>query len=312
MKNKNDCGKVLNRNNLISNEPFNVSGIQNKASWLQYHNKLCEMALASIEWQGLPSEIDAAFLERTLFFQGAILFYKDEELGQFIALPFTSDGQPDIYNVPIKRRAYASNGYNYPNLTNENSVIIYNNLIRTPSTLDMEIYSKRLADLDRIMDVNLNAQKTPVLIVCDETQRLTMKNLYMQYDGNQPFIFGEKSQINPNSIKCLQTGAPYLLDKLWDAKTKLWNEALTYIGIANISAQKKERMISDEVARGQGGVIASRYSRIEARRQAVKKINEIFNLDIQVYFRGEIMEKNSADSAESAEDFEILEEIQDE
>lgn len=309
MTRRKDSGRVINKNSLISNEPFNVSALQNGAEWLQYHNKLTELAISSFEWENLPPEIDKAFLERTLFFQGSILFYKDEELNQFICLPYTSDGVPDIYNVPIKRRAYASNGYNYPNLNTENSVIIYNNLIRTPSTLDMEIFSKRLADLDRIMDVNLNAQKTPVLIVCDESQRLTMKNLYMQYDGNQPFIFGEKSQINPNSIKCLQTGAPYLLDKLWLAKEKIWNEALTYLGISNITEQKKERMLSDEVARGQGGVIASRYSRIEARRQAIEKINQIFNLDIKLTFQGE---SKSDEAFDVEERFDFNEELEDE
>lgn len=284
-------GRVCNRNSFISNEAFNTSALDNGMEWLQYHNKLTEMAISSIEWEGLPDEIDKAFLERTLFFQGSILFYYDEEIEQYIVLPYTTEGTPDIYNVPTKRRAYASNGYNYDGLKPENSVIIYNNLIRTPSTLDMEIYSKRLSNLDRIMDVNLNAQKTPVLIVCDESQRLTMKNLYMQYDGNQPFIFGEKSQINPNSIQCLQTGAPYLLDKLWDTKTKVWNEALTYLGISNITTQKKERMLSDEVQRGQGGVMACRYSRMEARKQACEKINEIFGLDIKVYYRDDSMDK---------------------
>ena len=45
------------------------------------------------------------------------------------------------------------------------------------------------------MDVNIQAQKTPILILAEESQRLTMQNAYMQYDGNEPFIFGNKSRV---------------------------------------------------------------------------------------------------------------------
>ena len=44
-------------------------------------------------------------------------------------------------------------------------------------------------------------------------------------------------------------------------------------------------MITDEVIRNQGGTIASRYSRLESRRRAVKKINKMFGLNITVDYR---------------------------
>ena len=51
--------------------------------------------------------------------------------------------------------------------------------------------------------------------------------------------------------------------------------------------QKKERMIKDEMLASQGGTIASRYSRFEPRKEAVKMINEKFGTDIKVsYYDG--------------------------
>ena len=44
-------------------------------------------------------------------------------------------------------------------------------------------------------------------------------------------------------------------------------------------------MITDEVTRNQGGTIASRYSRLESRRQAVEKINAMFGTNIEVNYR---------------------------
>ena len=111
-----------------------------------------------------------------------------------------------------------------------------------------------------------------------------MKNLYAQYMGNEPFIFGDKN-LDLSGIKTLDTTSPYVADKLYELKTQIWNEALTYLGISNINVVKKERMITDEVTRNQGGTVASRYSRLESRRQACKQINEMFGLDIWVDYR---------------------------
>ena len=141
----------------------------------------------------------------------------------------------------------------------------------------------RLWNLDRIIDVNANAQKTPVLIQASEKQRLMMLNLYKEFDGNQPFIFGDKN-LDLNSIKAISTQAPYICDKITDLKSNIWNEALTYLGIANVSYQKKERMVSDEVSRMMGGVIANRNSRLKTRQVAVEKINKMFGTNVKVEF----------------------------
>ena len=276
---------VRNRNNFISNEEFNMSALDNKRSWVQYHDKLTELAVSMFEWKNLPDDIDPIFLERVLFFEGKILFFKEDGLNKFVVMRFNGNGNFDIYNVPVDRQAYSSpNGFT-SNLTNENSVIIYNNMIRKPSTLDMQIFSKRLYEIDRTIDTNIKAQKTPILILCDEKQRLTLKNMYMQYDGNQPVIYGDKTSLNPNSLQVLQTGAPFLADNLMDVKNRIFNEALTYLGISNINTQKKERLITDEVTRNQGATIANRYSRLESRRRACKQINDMFGLNITCDFR---------------------------
>jgi hypothetical protein len=261
---------------------FCESAYMNNRTYLQYYNRLTELAISMFEWQNLPKTIDQRFLEMCLFCDGMCVFFQDEVLG-YLSLQCRIGGKLNVYRIPMERRAYATNGYQRE-LDGTNSVIIFNNYLHTNSMLDVEMFSKRLYNLDRAIDVNANAQKTPVLIQCDESQRLTMKNLYKQYEGNEPFIFGSKG-LDANGLKVLQTGAPYVADKLYELKTQIWNEALTYLGISNINVVKKERMITDEVTRNQGGTVASRYSRLESRRQACKQINEMFGLDIWVNYR---------------------------
>ena len=277
---------------------FGDSLFQNNNQYGMYLERLTELAISMFEWKNLPDSCDERFLELTLFTNGYAVFFKDEDLsntglsdadtGSYLALPVATNGRWNVYNIPTKRRAYASNGYN-KNLDVNNSVVIYNNLLHTNSINISRTYARRLYNLDRIVDVNANAQKTPVLILANEQQRLTMLQIYQKWDGNEPAIFGDRD-LDMKLIQALRTDAPYVADKIQALKTELWNEALTYLGISNISFQKKERMISDEVLRNQGGTIASRYSRLNARRKAADQINKMFGLNIEVDFREDYRE----------------------
>lgn len=261
---------------------FWESATKNNATYIQYYNRLTELSISMFEWKNLPETVDERFLELALFSMGMAVFFKDEVMG-YLALRTTISGGFNVYRIPIRRRAFADNGYN-KDLTIEDSVIIYNNLIHTNSMLDVRLFADKLADLDRTIQINARAQKTPVLVKCDENQRLTMLNLYKEYDGNAPVIYGDKN-LNANGLTVLKTDAPYNADRLYQLKTQVWNEALTYLGISNINSVKKERMITDEVTRNQGGVVASRYSRLESRRKACNQINQMFGLDIWVDYR---------------------------
>ena len=267
---------------------FSESAILNNGTYGFYLERLMELAMSMFEWKNLPESIDPRFLELTLFTDGQAVWFKDEELDEFLALQVIINGRLDVYRIPINRRAFAVNGYQ-KELTNKDSVIIYNNYLRTNSYRMCVLYAKKLYNLDRILDVNTNAQKTPVLISVSETQRLTAENVYQKWDGNQPVIFGDK-ELDPNMLRVLKTDAPYVADKIYQLKTQYWNEALTYLGISNLNVQKKERLVSDEVTRSQGGTIASRYSRLQARREACDKINKMFGLDIWVDYREDFRE----------------------
>lgn len=267
---------------------FWESAVMNNATYIQYYNRLIELSIAMFDWTGLPDTIDPRFLELTLFKYGQAVFFEDEVMG-YLTLTNAVQGGFDVYGYPVASRAYSPYNNYQKNLTLDDSVIIYNNYLRTPSSLDVEVFAKRLYNLDRVIDVNANAQKTPVLIKCAETQRLTMKNLYKEFDGNSPVIFGDNG-LNDANFTVLSTEAPYVADRIYQLKTQIWNEALTYLGISNINVQKKERLITDEVSRNMGGVIASRYSRLNARQNACEKINKMFGLNIWCEYRDDYRE----------------------
>ena len=291
---------------------FEESLDDNNKTYMQYVSRLMELSISMFKWENLPPSIDERFLEMILFSDGHAVFFKDDALSEnddmkYLALQCTFNGPFDVYRIPIKRRAFAVNSY-HRDLDNKDSVLIYNNMLHTNSYLTVINFAKRLYNLDRIVDVNANAQKTPILIKGTEQQRLSLKNLYKEYDGNSPVIYADKS-LDLNALQVLNTGAPYVADKIYQLKTQVWNEALTYLGISNVSFQKKERMVQDEVTSSLGGTIASRYSRLDSRRKACEQINAMFGLNIDCNFKedyqfsevsfDEVLTNNSGDEGDN-------------
>lgn len=262
---------------------FEESLKRNQGTYVQYVRRLTELATSMFEWKNLPDTVDERYIEMQLFYNGSVVYFNDDVMGD-LCLSCIPSGRMDVYGNPITRVAYSRyNNYN-KRLTEKDSVIVWNNYIRTNSVLDVKMFAGRLYNLDRIVDVNANAQKTPVLVQATPQQRLSLLNVYKEYDGNSPVIYGDKN-LDINGLKCISTNAPYVADKIYELKIQIWNEALTYLGISNINTQKKERLITDEVTRDQGGVVASRYSRLEARRKGVEKINKMFGTNIEVNYR---------------------------
>ncbi len=277
------------------NKQFWESAAMNNATWAQYARRLTELSISMFEWKNLPDSVDPRFLELTLFGDGQAVFFMDEVMG-YLALQCAANGNFNQYRIPTRRRAYAVNGYQ-KDLDMSDSVIIYNNYLRTNSWLDVQMFAKRLYNLDRAIDVNANAQKTPILLLCDENQRLTVENVYMQYDGNMPVIFGDRGLNTAMEMKTLNTQAPFVCDKLYELKTQLWNEALTYLGISSVNSVKKERLITDEVTRNLGATVASRYSRLQARKEACQQINRMFGLNLDCEYRSDIRYIEDEDQA---------------
>lgn len=273
-------------------DQFNQSAMDNNLTFRQYLDRLTELSISMFEWKNLPPTVDARYLELQLFETGCMVYFDDDVIGN-ACLNCLYNGQFDIYGNPTSRRAYSKYNNYQKELNQDDSVVIWNNYLHTNSIMQVRQYALRLYNLDRIIDVNANAQKTPVLVQATEKQRLTMLNLYKEYDGNAPFIFGDRD-IDFQGLKAISTGAPYICDKIYQLKSQIWNEALTYLGISNINIQKKERLITDEVTRNQGGTIASRYSRLESRREAVKKINEMFGTNIDVNYREDFQQVDNS------------------
>ena len=270
----------------------------NRETFLDYFYRLEEIAINMFNWNGLPDSVDERFLELTLCEQGSAIYFKDEDLGQ-LCLQVMYGPKLNLYRIPIERRAYAWNGYQ-KELTNKDSVFIWNNYLHNATAPTLLMFAARLTELERTIDVNVKAQKTPVAIVTDDKQRLTVENVYFQFDGNKPIIIGNKN-FDPNTISVINTQAPYVAGDLQILKRQIWNEALTFLGIVNSADDKKERKVSTEVFYSQGAVVAQRIVQLKSRQKAAEEINKMFGTNITVELNEEIATSIVPDNLEATE-----------
>lgn len=256
-----------------------MSMLTNNATYIDYLNRLRLLATSLFTWENLDEVAGfgaSRFLEQSLFDNGRACFVKDDELG-FMVLKVNPSDKLNIYNLPTRVMAW-SIGYE-KNYDFDDVVYIMNNELQLPTSQTINLIAYRLYETERTIDTNLIAQKTPILIEGDTKTILTLKNVYMQYSGNTPFIFGNKQFDISNKLNVLKTDAPYLIDKLTIHKHELWNEALTYLGIDNANTDKKERLITDEVESNNDLINFYLNCFYKTRKQACDLINEKFLKD---------------------------------
>lgn len=280
------------RSNQEMVEPIYV----NDDTFFDYLDRMRKIALSIFEWQNLPDSMDARYLERCLYFNGTAALLFDSEMG-FINTNCTTAGEINIYGLPTRINCYS---YGYQSMrkvynglvayydSKQNTIVekslkkeyeaiyVMNTWDRTPTAASISLFAYRLYEAQRTCDTNIKAQKTPILIITDENQRLTMKNVYAQYDENTPVIYGDKN-IDMDKIKALRTDAPYVADKIMEYKVKIWNEFLNFLGVNNLY-EKKERVNVEETSINNEVINLNLQSFLAPRQHAAKQFNQKYGL----------------------------------
>lgn len=247
-----------------------------------YFIRLMLIARSLFKYENLPNGLDEKWIERYLFCEGACLFYEDPNLGYMVA-KIGETGPLNYYDEPTSVRPYATN-YIYEGkelINNENCVIIRNNDEMLPTAPTLQIYAYDLTNLKRTQDTNIMSLKMPTIIRCSDKQKLSLKQTITQRNDNEPVIWADKN-LDLNNVEVLDLKTQIVFDKLQIQKHAIWNECMTFLGINNANMDKRERLVDDEVQANNEQVKACEDVMLKAREEAVKRINEMFGLNISV------------------------------
>lgn len=264
-----------------------------------YYARLKNIAMSVFKWDGLPKSCNARFLEDCLFHYGQAIFIDDPTMG-YLNLKCTPASELNPYNEPKSFTAF-SIGYNKI-FGREDCVYIRNNYLAKSTESTLLLFAERLTKIEMSLGININAQKTPLLIKTDDKTRKTMETIYQQYDGDKPVIITAKAMTD-KPIEVLKTDAPFVADRLRDEKRAVWNEALEFLGInTNPSDKKKERLITNEVDANNEQIDIQVLTMLLCRQQACEEINEKYKLNVNVSLRVDDLKPKYEDDGEGDDD----------
>lgn len=266
------------------NTEFEEAQILNASTYNDYLARMRKIALSMFEWQNLPATMNSRYLELCLYYKGQAALLYDDDYG-FINTQAADSGYINIYGLPTRINCFS---YEYNQMRelyvpdvnsakNQECILVMNNYERIPTAATISLFANRMSEAQRTADINVQAQRTPVLILGDKPQELTLRNLYAQYDGNSPVIFGNQNQLTTDSMQVLKTDAPFVAKELMEYKMQIWNEFLTFLGVNNL-AEKRERLISNEVDSNNELVNLNLQSYLAPRKQACNEFNAKFGL----------------------------------
>lgn len=262
------------------------SQMTNFKTYLMYKQQ-CEMTAENVfQIKDLPKEcvIDMSYVNSQLLSSGSIAWFVDEVMG-LLALPYISCSGLDVYGRPVKIQVIGQNGYSKV-LKRGEFVIMYDNSKHIPLKTHICQYAERLAQCMRTIDVNIDQQKTCRIWKTTPNKLKSVLDTINEIDGYSNKVIAFEDLIDED-LECILQPAPFVADKVRLEKESIWNEFLRLVGVANLTVQKKERNIRDEVLTSQGGTIASRFNRYTPREQAIKEINEKFNVNLKLeYYDG--------------------------
>lgn len=244
---------------------------------------LLELCMNRFDWQGFPDTVNLRWLEMCLNYDALSVFYKHPENDALLAVAGAPHGGFNMVGEPVEYIVYGPN-QEQGNVSADDCVPIWANYLHFPEMDLIRIYADRLAEIDRTLEINaLQARRTKVITV-NETQGLTADNINKQINDGAAAIKVKKGVINiQDIIQNLDLGInPESITNLHIFRSREWNEIMGLLGINNANQDKKERLVAAEVSGNDDMVAIMRATRLQARQQAAKQINTMFDLNVSV------------------------------
>lgn len=262
-------------------------------------DEFLNLAINRFTWTNLPKGLTSERLEEMLICHGTLGAFMENEL--LVILPLFGTNKVNIYNEHTDFNLFGFNGTTYTKTVDE-IVKLKNNQLGTEDLSTLQLYAKKIDDIEQTQDVNLFQQCIPKIIGTSRDGILTAKNIIKQIKEFK-FVVFTKSKGIENQIKkedVLDNTAPFILDKLADYENFYRNKVLTFLGINNGNTDKKERLIVDEVNANNDYIQINLDLMYDMRKRFCEEVNAKFGINIKVEKRKveNVYTNNSGDDRE--------------
>lgn len=243
-----------------------------------YLRSLIELAANRFQWTGLPPEVDVRYLELTMVRNGMSYMFYDTEYNKFMAVPASPSGMRNMMDEPVAFTVPGRGPYKTHMMRKGEGVPIWSNYLQTPDIDVIMYYANKLAEMDRTIDINVRQARRTRLLIGNKNQRSTLANVSRQIDQGVAAV-GVNASINVNEqITSHDMGADVSkIINMQVSQSREWNKCMGLLGINHANQDKKERLVSDEVAANDEQVTAMKAVALNARRHAAEEINALYD-----------------------------------
>lgn len=166
-------------------------------------------------------------------------------------------------------------------IVDKNVVVGYIQTNRKPLKLIVDWFVQRIAQVECIINTNLQLQKLPYVIpVEDGNERAKLEDVVERILNNELVICVDG--VSAAMFKAIQTNAPYLVDKLQLYKKDLENDLLTYLGVNNSGSNKIEQLQLSEVNSNNEEINLSDSNFNNELQNFCKRVNETLGIKIDI------------------------------
>ena len=164
---------------------------------------------------------------------------------------------------------------------------------RKPLRMIVDWYIERIAQVDMVINTNLNLHKLPFLIPLDKGDKDAKSKLTDVVDrilNNELVLFVEG--VEPSLFKAVATQAPYIIDKLANYRKDLENDLKTYLAVNNPGVNKIEQLQLSEVNANNDEINSHDEDFKEQLDKFCERIRDVLGYDISVEIQREEVEQD--------------------
>ena len=198
-----------------------------------------------------PFDHLSEFIEMLLYLKGQCALFKDID-GWKVRCCVPSGGV-DEYGQPDSFTLTDYNGTNIVTVKNDDERFIWikNNAACIPTVFWIIKYCNRVAKIERTMDLNIDAQKTPYLIETTPEIHLSIQNIFKQIRQMDEVVYVDQKSGIKDNVKVLNLEVPYLVDQLYTQKTNEFNDLLNFLGIQTVKEKTAHLLYEEATATGE-------------------------------------------------------------
>lgn len=257
--------------------------------YLHYMERLTNVALSQFEWHNLPESVDRWYMEKTLLYTGKLAMYIPKDTSFLVASDFTTK-RLTMYGYPSNISGVTVSGYDsltgtreggYLEVEEDDFVVMYDTMTRAPLLQTIDIYAKQLTKVALAIDLNLQQQYNPYILVGNVENKAIRETFKRFMDGVAEFNPAMITSLDPQEITTIDLNVPYKGQELEELREKIWANAMSELGV-NGNLSKKERVLNDELILARQENQIKLNSRLINRVEFCNKINKKFGLDVSV------------------------------